>query len=229
MKLFVSNFPKDYSEENIKLIFSPFGEIKSIEIMNKLKKFAIVEFQTSQQSITAMNILNGKKLYGHEETLNVDIAFDRNRRVIVTNIPLNVSKEILMKFFMNYGVIENITSKDTKTIFIDFRFQEDAKKFLELDNKINFKNERLIIKPFLKKEKISNTGCIFLYNLSPNTTETDILEAFEKYGRIVSFKILNGGKGFINYEKELFALKAIRHMDGKRLNGKKLRIVLKSK
>ncbi|AFN82491.1 putative polyadenylate-binding-like RNA-binding protein [Encephalitozoon romaleae SJ-2008] len=234
-KLFVSNFPESYSEENINLIFSPFGEIRSIKILREPRMFSIVEFRDPLDAKAAIDSLNGRRLHGEGLSLHIEMAFDRKRRVIVSGIPSDSSSEELMRFFQYYGPIENITSSDhPQTIFIDFLSHKDAEMFLELNQKISFGKEkdRLSIKPFTKRERRDHISSpersIFIYNLPSKTTKTDLNDLFTKFGEIQSLGILSGGKAFVNYERELSALKAIRHMDGKIVGGNKVRIVLKS-
>ncbi|CAD25056.1 putative RNA-binding protein with some similarity to polyadenylate-binding proteins [Encephalitozoon cuniculi GB-M1] len=234
-KLFVSNFPESYSEESMSLIFNPFGEIKSIKILREPRLFSIIEFQEPLDAKAAMDSLGGRRVYGHNEPLHIEMAFDRKKRVAVSGIPSDSSKEEVLKFFQYYGSVENIThGDDMQTIFIDFSSQQDAESFLELDQKISFGKEkcRLSIKPFTKRERkdsvLSPERSVFIYNLSPRTTRTDLADLFVKFGEIRSLGILSGGKAFVNYDKELSALKAIRHMDGKSVGGKKIRIALKS-
>ncbi|AFM97775.1 putative RNA-binding protein [Encephalitozoon hellem ATCC 50504] len=234
-KLFVNNFPESYSEESMSLIFSPFGEIKSIKILREPRLFSIVEFRDPQNAKAAMDSLNGRKLHGESSPLHIEMAFDRKRRVVVSGIPLDSSKEELLRFFQYYGSVENITpSDDPQTVFIDFSSQRDSEMLLELNQKISFGKEesKLSIKPFTKRERKDQTSSpeksVFIYNLPSKITKTDLNELFAKFGEIQSLGILNGGKAFVNYEKELPALKAIRHMDGKNVGGKKIRIVLKS-
>lgn len=234
-KLFVSNFPEGYSEENMNLIFSPFGEIKSIKILREPRMFSIVEFRDPLDAKAAIDSLNGRRLHGEGSSLHIEMAFDRKRRVIVSGIPLDSSSEKLMRFFQYYGAVENITSSDhPQTVFIDFLSHKDAEMFLELNQKISFEKEgeKLSIKPFTKRERRDHASSpersVFIYNLPSKTTKTDLNDLFIKFGEIQSLGILSGGKAFVNYERESSALKAIRHMDGKSIGGKKIRIVLKS-
>ncbi|ADM11018.1 putative polyadenylate-binding-like RNA-binding protein [Encephalitozoon intestinalis ATCC 50506] len=234
-KLFVSNFPESYSEESIGLIFSPFGEIKSIKILREPRLFSIVEFQELQDAKAAIDSLNGRKLHSQGLLLHVEMAFERRKRVVVSGIPPDSSKEELQRFFEYYGSVENITHSDAmRTVFIDFSSHEDAESFLELNQKISFGKERdkLSIKPFTKKECKDNTSSpersLFIYNLPAKITKTDLDGLFARFGEVKSLGVLSGGKAFVNYERELSALKAIRHMDGKNVGGKKIRIILKS-
>lgn len=234
-KLFVSNFPEHYVEEDIDLIFSPFGRIKSIRMGNETRLFAIVEFETVQSSKSAMAALRGRRLYECSECLHIEPAFDRKRRVVVEGVPGDTTEAALQGFFSYYGGIENITYHgERETVLIDFKLQEDAERLLELDRKVKFQGSenRLAIKPFAKKAGRERTDspdrCVFVYNLSPKTTERDVVDSFARFGEIVSSGVLSGGKGFVNYEKDVSALKAVRHMDGKKIGGKRIRVTLKS-
>jgi RNA recognition motif-containing protein len=233
-KVFVSNFPECYSEENIEVIFSPFGEIKSISIVKEPRVFAIVEFRTPQQCTDAIESIKGRRLYGCTGALQVELAFDRKRRVVVSGVPLGTHQHEISDFFKYYGAVENAMQSNDGLVVVDYSLQKDAEDLLALDGKVSFNHStaKLSIKPFVKKEKIDRTispeRCIFVYNLPAKMTSTDLRESFEKFGCIVSSGVLSGGKGFVNYDRELSALKAIRHMDGKKISGRKARVVLKS-
>ncbi|KAM0671578.1 putative RNA-binding protein [Ordospora colligata] len=233
-KLFVSNFPECYLEKDIELIFTPFGDIKSIKVVKEPRVFAIVEFRTSQECVAAIESIRGRRLYGCTDTLQVEPAFDRKRRVVVSGIPLGTHQHEISDFFKYYGTIENATQNNDGLVIVDYSLQKDAEYLLTLEGKVSFNHNttKLSIKPFLKKEKtdrvISHERSIFVYNLPAKMTNTDLRESFEKFGCIFSCGVLSGGKGFVNYDRELSALKAIRHMDGKKISGKKARVVLKS-
>lgn len=230
-KLFVSNFPAGYSEENMELIFSPFGTLRSLKVVSEPRSFAIVEFEAPEQSEAAMQALRGRRLFGHQDELHIEPAFDRKRRVAVSNIPQSMSRDGITDFFKYYGPVENVTLSD-RAAFVDFRQRSDVEKLLALDGKISCAGQKLSIKPFEKKEPRERTQsadrCVFVYNLPPNATKTDLADAFEKFGEIESSGVLSGGKAFVNYTRELSALKAIRHMDGKKIGSKKIRVTLKS-
>lgn len=233
-KLFVSNFPESYSEESMILIFSPFGEVRSVKILREPRTFSIVEFREPQDAQAAMDSLRGRRVHGCNEPLHIEAAFERKRRVVVSGIPPGTSREELLEFFRYYGPVDNIVLGNDTHILIDFSFQGDVERLLELDGKIDFgqQKSKLSIKPFTKKERRTAISApersIFMYNLSPKTTETDLSNLFMRFGEVRSLGILGGGKGFVNYDRELSALKAIRHMDGKCINGKRIRVTLKS-
>ena len=52
-------------------------------------------------------------------------------------------------------------------------------------------------------------GVFLCINLSPKTIETDLAKSFVEFGEISSSGVLRSGKGFVNYERKLSALKAL--------------------
>ncbi len=65
--LYVANFPDDYTEENLRELFSPYGEITTIEV-GKNPKFdinvALVEMRVEKHATQAMHKLNGTTING---------------------------------------------------------------------------------------------------------------------------------------------------------------------
>ncbi len=72
---------------------------------------------------------------------------------------------------------------------------------------------------------------IFIGNLSWNATEDDLREAFQKYGELVSIRIVTDpqtgrsrGFAFIEFSNEDAADKAIAEMDNFQLHGRPIRV-----
>jgi len=72
---------------------------------------------------------------------------------------------------------------------------------------------------------------IHIGNLSFNTTEEGLKEAFSAFGEIASARIImdratgrSKGFGFVEMEDDKQAEKAIKEMDGKMLDGRKIRV-----
>jgi RNA recognition motif-containing protein len=230
-KVYVSNLPERASEEDLELIFGTIAKPRSVKILRDPKTCAFIEFEEAGKAREAVERLNGRSLYGGLHELRVEIAYDRSRRVVVSGLPLDVSGEDIRGFFEYYGPIENVEAKDGSTFCLDFRSTADASRLLQLNKKIKFReNSSFITIHQLEKREQSNSSdrCVFVYNLPQNMTETDLAEKFSHYGRILSSGVLSGSKGFVNYDRTLSALKAIRHMDGKKVGSKKIRVSLKS-
>lgn len=217
-KIIVSNFPTNFTTDDIQKLFSLYGTIKDI---SKTQKAIFITYTSKQSCIEAINKMNGKLI--KQETIKVDWAYERDAKVYVHNLPIDILLEEISSFFSYYGEIQHI--KFLKHIlFIVFVNKRDAANLILLNGKIKFKNNYL---------KISNTinissdkYCVYCYNVSDEITELDLLQIFSKYGEIISSGI-NNGKGYINFEKESAAYKAVKYMDGKKIKDKKLRVVLK--
>jgi RNA recognition motif-containing protein len=75
MKLYIGNLSYDISESEIKDLFSPFGEIESINIITdqytgKGKGFGFVEMSSRSEGEQAIGELNGKEVKGRTLTVN---------------------------------------------------------------------------------------------------------------------------------------------------------------
>uniref|UniRef100_A0A8C9LLB2 RRM domain-containing protein n=1 Tax=Piliocolobus tephrosceles TaxID=591936 RepID=A0A8C9LLB2_9PRIM len=62
--LYVKNFPDSVTESQLKMLFSPYGEITSMIIKsdNKNRRFCFINYAEADHAKNAMNNLNGKKI-----------------------------------------------------------------------------------------------------------------------------------------------------------------------
>ncbi|SBS90918.1 polyadenylate-binding protein, putative [Plasmodium malariae] len=62
--LYVKNFPDTVTENHLKQLFSPFGEITSMIVKtdNKNRKFCFVNYADAESAKNAMDVLNGRKI-----------------------------------------------------------------------------------------------------------------------------------------------------------------------
>jgi RNA recognition motif-containing protein len=75
MKLYVGNLSKSVTEEDLKSIFSVYGNLSSTTVIKDRitrdsKGFGFVEFQTGADGIKAMKELNSKEIQGKEIVVN---------------------------------------------------------------------------------------------------------------------------------------------------------------
>ena len=80
-KLYIGNLPVSASEENVRALFTEFGAVQSLSLVNDRatgtpRGFGFIEMSTNDAS-RAMQGLNGKDFDGH--ALKVNEAMDRNR------------------------------------------------------------------------------------------------------------------------------------------------------
>jgi RNA recognition motif-containing protein len=75
MNIYVGNLVSSITEERLKALFEPFGEIKSIKIIKdkftgQARGFAFVEMMTSAEAQQAIDSLNGQELEGQRLKVN---------------------------------------------------------------------------------------------------------------------------------------------------------------
>ncbi len=74
-KLFVGNLSWDATDNDLKEIFSKFGELSEVTVLrerdtNRSKGFGFVTFTNDKEAETAINEMNGKELMGRALTVN---------------------------------------------------------------------------------------------------------------------------------------------------------------
>jgi RNA-binding proteins (RRM domain) len=75
MNIYIGNLMRDVTEADLKEAFTPFGEIKSVNIIKdkfsgQSKGFAFVEMGKKEEGEAAIESLNGKDLKGRTITVN---------------------------------------------------------------------------------------------------------------------------------------------------------------
>ena len=83
MNIYVGNLSFDVSEENLRQVFEPFGQVSSITIIKdkysgQSRGFGFVEMPDRAQAQAAIGNLNGKEVLGRQ--MNINEARPRNDR-----------------------------------------------------------------------------------------------------------------------------------------------------
>ena len=83
MNIFVGNLPFSATDQSIRDLFEPFGEVDSVNIIkdretNRSRGFGFVEMPNSAEAQAAINDLNGKEMDGR--ALNINQARERESR-----------------------------------------------------------------------------------------------------------------------------------------------------
>ena len=82
MNIFLGNLARDITEEDIKTVFAPFGEVTSVSIVKdrysgQPRGFAFVEMPNKDEGAAAIEALKGTKL--KERTLDISEAMPRGK------------------------------------------------------------------------------------------------------------------------------------------------------
>ena len=75
MKIYIGNMSYDTTEDQLRQVFTAYGEVTNINIItdkydNKPKGFAFVEMADKDSAIAAINGLNGKEINGRSVNVN---------------------------------------------------------------------------------------------------------------------------------------------------------------
>ena len=138
VKVYVSNFPANFNQEDIKNFIEGFGEIFSFEIYTEKsgKKYALVAYNNLDAANNAIKNLNGKNINGYEISAEIykqnyyhknNNEFIKNKHLqnkhffnqqikdqykncnlLIKNIPYTVNEEKLAEIFEKFGPIVSI-------------------------------------------------------------------------------------------------------------------------
>lgn len=152
----------------------------------------------------------------------------------VGDLAPDVVEGYLYEMFNNVGQVASIricrdasTRRSLGYAYVNFHRVDDAELALDTMNykKINGRPCRIMWShrdPGLRK---SGVGNIFVKNLSPNIDNQTLCDTFSKFGNILSCKVATNargeplGYGFVHYESEECARKAVEAVDGKMIGG----------
>ncbi|XP_066959890.1 protein no-on-transient A-like [Macrobrachium rosenbergii] len=101
-RLFVGNLPRDVTEEELKSLFRPYGELGQV-YLNKEGSFAFVNLDYKINAEKAKRELQGKEIRNRPMKIR---SASVNSGVRVKNLSTTVSNELLEKAFNIFGTIE---------------------------------------------------------------------------------------------------------------------------
>jgi nucleolar protein 4 len=189
-RLFIRNLPFSITEQKLRDLFSPFGEIKDFNLpyderKKMLKGFCFIQYETKKEALIAIKQLNGKTL--DRRQILIEIAKPKNEYV---NAPL---PKIEMEDKNNHKRSKSVNDKNDK---------ENS------DDKANAEGKNVIEK---EKKSLENdpTRTLFVRNLGFDTDENSLKGLFSKYGKLKYCLICRNketksskGSGFIMFEKK---------------------------
>lgn len=201
--LFVGDIARSLTEEQIKSIFSPFGEVVSVEIKrDRVTRaslgYAFVQFKNRDSAAEAKRSLH--KTVIASRAIRIGWA-QKNTNLFVGDLDPSVTSEQLREAFQVYGeVVEEETFvKKHNYGFVRFRRRNDAETAKrEMDGKM-LGNRRIRIG---WGDANTQKYCVHI-QFDPNgadaLSESDIYSTFSLYGNIISIhlpRVANKLKGF---------------------------------
>lgn len=169
-KIFVGGLDVDITEEDLSKYFGQFGKVmeRMIKFDSKTKKsrgFGFITFKDPESVSFVLNVddhkIKGKRVdcklaLSKEATTNLSQNLkEQVRKVFVSNIPKDASKEVLTKTFESYGDIEDLNlmykKKETGFCYIIFKNEKSAKWLIE-QKTIRFRGHILEIRKAVPKD-----------------------------------------------------------------------------
>lgn len=162
-KIFVGGLPKDATKQELAQIFDKYGIVKSIKLpkhqkKNRIKGYAIIEFNDSNSVQLAINHLNGSQIRGKMIAVKVALDSDQaskatkemqKRKLFVKNLPENCKEKEIWDFFKEFGKVEKVQmaySNETQTFkgiaYITMNQLQEVENILRFD-KLIFKGQVL--------------------------------------------------------------------------------------
>jgi len=156
----------------------------------------------------------------------------------VGDLNQKVTESHLYELFKQAGTVASIrvcrdstTRKSLGYGYVNFQSVADAERALDTLNytKLQGRPIRISWSQRDPSQRRSNVGNTFIKNLDPSIDSLNLEEVFSAFGNIVSCKVQTHaetgeslGYGFVQFEKDEVAKKAIEAMNGKCLNDKKI-------
>jgi len=247
-EVFIGSLPREASEEDLRGLCEPFGEIHEIRLMKDERKlenkgYAFVIFTTKESALKAIKGLKDMEWKGR--TLRCSQSQDRNR-LFIGNVPKSWDKEQLEK-----SIAENSPGLQSVELLKDPQNEERNRGFAFVEyynhacaeharknmSKRNFKLENRT--PTIRwadpknTPEITEVKAIYVNNLPESVTQEQLKELFKCHGEITRV-VLPAPKpgqskrefGFVHFAERESALKAVEQAEKYELEGNVLEISL---
>ncbi|XP_068190155.1 embryonic polyadenylate-binding protein B-like [Antennarius striatus] len=249
--LYVGDLHPDVTEAMLYQKFSPAGPIMSIrvcrDIMTRISLgYAYINFQQPADAECALDTLNYEIMKG------VPIRIMWSQRdpglrksgvgnIFIKNMDESIDNKALYDTFSTFGNILSCKivcdEKGSKGYgFVHFETQEAANRAIETMNGMLLNDRKVFVGIFKsRKARELETGTkalrftnVYVKNFGEDYTDEKLEELFSEFGRTLSVRVMKDDKGrsrgfgFVNFDNNEDALKAVDELNGKEINGKSL-------
>ncbi|XP_050237407.1 heterogeneous nuclear ribonucleoprotein Q [Mercurialis annua] len=249
-EVFIGGLPKDASENDLRDLCEPIGDIFEIRLMKdkdtgESKGFAFVGFKSKEVAKKAIQDLHSKEFKG--KTLRCSISETKNR-LFIGNIPKNWTEDEFRKIVDEVGpgvdVIELIRDPQIPARNRGFAFVlyynnacADYSRQKMLDSSFKLDGNTPTISWADPKgtpdqsAAAAQVKALYVKNIPENTSTEQLKEIFQQHGDVTKVVMPPGkaGKrdfGFIHYAERSSALKAVRDSEKYEIDGQALEVVL---
>lgn len=250
-EVFIGGIPRDVSEEDLRDLCEPLGEIHEVRVMRnrdtgESKGFAFVAFKTKDEAQKAIEELHNKEFKG--KTIRCSLS-ETKYRLFIGNVPKSWSDDDFRKVIDGTGpgaeLIELIKDPQNPARNRGFAFVEyynnacadySRKKMVNANFKLEGNSPTVTwADPKITPDHSSAAAqvkALYVKNIPENTPTEQLKELFQRHGevtRVVMPPAKAGGKrdfGFVHYAERSSALKAVKDTETYEVNGQMLEVVL---
>lgn len=238
--IFIRNLHPNVTQSKLYQTFSSIGPLLSLHIClepttKRPLGYAYVNFVDQIHANRAIETMNFKLLEGRPIQIvgsERDPLLRKIKRpnVFVKNLDRSVTNRELYLAFAQFGtVLSSTVATDRNGIskgygFVQFEDDDSVKRSISMLNSLMVKNKILFVQRFVEQKGNGvvkqNSANIYVKHIPKDLTDQGLREMFEKFGEIVSPKIMTDSDGssrcfgFVSFESEEAALRAIFQMNG---------------
>lgn len=224
--LYISGLPKSLTQQELELVFAPFGTIITSRILQnagndaQTKGVGFIRYDTRDEAKRAIQAVNGTTPKGCTEPISVKFSNTpgSQNKILQTPLPAFIAPHLARRIG---GAMHNPVNKGLA------RFSPMAGDMLA-DVMIPGANGIGSIAP-------GGGWSIFIYNLAPETEESTLWQLFGPFGAVQSVKIIKDaatnqckGYGFVTMTNYEDAMMAIRALNGYALGNRVLQVSFKT-
>ncbi|KAL5223334.1 hypothetical protein ABZP36_028047 [Zizania latifolia] len=248
-EVFIGGLPRDTTEEDLRDLCEPFGEIYEVRLMKdketkENKGFAFVTFSAKDGAQQAIEELHDKDHKGR--TLRCSLS-QAKHRLFVGNVPKGLGEDELRNIIHGKGPgVVNIEmfkdlhdpSRNRGFLFVDYYNHACADYARQKLSAPNFKVDGSQLTVSWAEPKGSSDSSsaaaqvktIYVKNLPENASKDKIKELFEKHGEVTKV-VLPPAKaghkrdfGFVHFAERSSALKAVKGSEKYEIDGQVLEV-----
>uniref|UniRef100_A0A8C5HZR0 Polyadenylate-binding protein n=1 Tax=Gouania willdenowi TaxID=441366 RepID=A0A8C5HZR0_GOUWI len=247
--LYVGDLHPDITEAMLYEKFSPAGPVLSIRVCRDMITrrslgYAYVNFSQpadAERALDTMNfdVVKGKPIRIMWSQRDPSLRKSGVGNVFIKNLDKSIDNKALYDTFSAFGnilsckvVCDENGSKGYA--FVHFETQDAADRAIEKMNGMLLNDRKVFVGRFKsRKEREAELGAkakeftnVYIKNFGDDMDDDRLKELFEKYGNILSVKVMTDptgksrGFGFVSFEKHEDANKAVEEMNGTDFNGK---------